>query len=117
MNPYCYIFHTWDRMRISWYGFHGFCQEFFELHPDHYILPLRANGSAIETVFSQLKHSSRGTLTAVSYGPAKAQLVTKRAVHGPHVRDDYRNAPLYIQESELPRLKRPRKKSVQEDDS
>ena len=104
-------------MRISWYGFHGFCQEFFELHPDHYILPLRANGSAIETVFSQLKHSSRGTLTAVSYGPARAQLVTKRTVHGPHVRDDYRNAPLYIQESELPRLKRPRKKSVQEDDS
>ena len=93
-------------MRISWYGFGGFCQEFLELHLDHYIVPLRANGSAIKTVFSQQKHSSCGTLKAISYG---ALLVTKQAVHGPHVRDDYRNVPFYIQESELSRLKRPRK--------
>ena len=59
-------------------------------------------------------HGSRGTLTAVSYGPARAQLVTKQAVHGPHVRDDYHDVPLYIQESEMPRVKRPRKKSGQE---
>ena len=105
---------TWDLMRICWYGFLGYCKEFFQLHPNYYVLPLRANGSSIETVFSQLKHGSRGTLTAVSYGPARAQLLTKRAVHGPHIRDEYRSAPLYIQEADLPRVKRPRKKSVPE---
>lgn len=104
-------------MCICWYDYHSFCQEFFELHPNHYIIPLRANGSAIETVFSQLKHGSRGTLTAVSYGPARAQLITKQAVHGPHVREDYRKAPLYIQESEMSRLKRPRKSLGSKSDS
>ena len=58
----------------------------------NFVSPLRANGSVIETGFSQLKHGSRGTLTAVSYGPARAQLLTRRAVHGPHVRDEYQDA-------------------------
>ena len=58
---------------------------------------------------SQLKHGSRGTLTAVSYSSARAQLLTRRAVHGPHVRDEYRDAPVYVKESELPSHKRPRK--------
>ncbi len=88
----------------------GYCEEFFKKHPSHHIVPLRANGSAIETIFSQLKHGAGGSLTAVSYGPARAQLLTKRAVHGPHVKDPYRDAPLYIKESELPVKKRPRKK-------
>ena len=81
----------------------------FTQHPGYYVAPLRANGSAIETIFSQLKHGSRGTLTAVSYGPARAQLLTRKNVHGPHVRDEYRDAPLYIQATELPAHKRPRK--------
>ena len=81
-----------------------------ELHPGFFVSPLRANGSAIETIFSQLKHGSRGTLTAVSYGPARAQLLTRRTVHGPHTRDEYRDAPVYIKDSEFPSRKRPRKK-------
>ena len=97
-------------MRLCWYGFKGYSEEFFNVHPNYYILPLRANGSAIETVFSQLKHSSRGILTGVTYGSARAQLITKRTIHGPHVKEQYRNAPLYIQESELPLLKKPRNK-------
>ena len=109
---YSYYVHpiqTWDLMRITWYGFVGYCQEFFDLYPGYFVSPLRANGSAIETVFSQLKHGSRGTLTAVSYSSARAQLLTRRAVHGPHVRDEYRDAPVYVKESELPSHKRPRK--------
>ncbi len=94
---------------LSWYGFKGFCEEFLEKHPRYHVVPLRANGSAIETIFSQLKHGSGGTLTAVSYGSARAQLMTKRSVHGPHVRDSYRDAPVYVRESELPVKKRPRK--------
>ena len=85
---------TWDLMRLCWYGFKGYCQEFFEQHPLHYVVPLRANGSAIETIFGQLKHGSRGTLTATTYGPARSQLLTKRSIHGPHIRDEYRDAPL-----------------------
>ena len=98
---------TWDLMCLCWYSFKGFCEEFFEQHPNHYVVPLRANGSAIETIFG---HGSRGTLTAVSYGSARSQLLTRRRVHGPHIRDEYRDAPLYIQDSELPASKRPSKK-------
>ena len=101
---------TWDLMGLCWYGFKGYCQEFFEQHPLHYVVPLRANVSAIETIFGQLKHGSRGTLTAASYGPARSQLLMKHSIHGPHIRDEYRDAPLYIHESELPSSKRPRKK-------
>ena len=107
---HCLYLQTWDLMRLCWYGFKGYIEEFFKLHPNYYILPLRANGSAIEKVFSQLKHSSRGTLTGVTYGSARAQLVTERAIHGPHVTEQYRDAPLYFQESELLLQKRPRKK-------
>ena len=70
--------------------------------------PLRLNGSAIETIFSQLKHASRGSLTSVTYESARAQLLTRRSVHGPHTRDEYRDAPIFIKDSELPQKKRPR---------
>ncbi len=68
---------TWDlmRMRICWYGFKEYCQEFLTSHPGYFVLPLRLNGSAIETIFSQLKHASRGSLTAVTYESARAQLL------------------------------------------
>ena len=97
-------------MRICWYRFKSYCEEFFKVHPHAFVAPLRLNGSAIETVFSQLKHATGGNLTAVSYAPARVQLITKRSIHGVRVKDDYRNAPLYIREQELPSRKRPRKK-------
>ena len=97
-------------MRLAWYGFSGYCHEFLQQHPGCFIAPLRANGSAVETVFSQLKHGSRGSLTAVTYGSARSQLLTKHSIHGPHIRDEYRDAPLYVQNTELPTKKRPRKK-------
>lgn len=96
-------------MRICWYGFKGYCEEFFQTHPHAFVAPLRLNGSAIETVFSQLKYATGGNLTAVSYAPARAQLITKRSIHGIRVTDEYRNAPLYIKEQELPVNKRRRK--------
>jgi hypothetical protein len=98
---------TWDLMRVCWNGFYDYCQEFLQDHPEHYVTPLR--GSAIETIFSQLKHASRGSLTAVTYESARAQLLTCRNVHGPRTRDNYRDAPIYVKESELPLKKRPRK--------
>lgn len=112
INPYqkCFLaWQTWDLLRISWLGLRNYCEEMFSLHPECYVIPLRANGSAIETIFSQLKHASGHSLTAVNYETARAQLLTRRSVHGVHVKEDYRNAPLYIKDSELPTKKKPRK--------
>lgn len=89
-------------MRLCWYGFRDFCREFFHDHPGYFVTPLRLNGSAIETIFSQLKYASRGSLTAVTYESARAQLITRHSVHGQRTRDEYHDAPLYIKESELP---------------
>ena len=97
-------------MRICWLGLRSYCEEFFALHPDgYYVILLRANGSAIETIFSQLKHASGGSLSAVNYETARAQLLTRRSVHGTHVKEEYRNAPIYVKESELPIRKKPKK--------
>ena len=96
-------------MRVCWFGFRDFCNEFLHNHPGFYVTPLRLNGSAIETIFSQLKHASRGSLTAVTYESARAQLLTRHSVHGPRTRDEYRDAPVYVKESELPLKKRARK--------
>ena len=73
---------TWDLMRVCWYGFRDFCHDFFCDHPGYCVTPLRLNGSSIETIFSQLKHASRGSLTAVTYESARAQLLTRRSLHG-----------------------------------
>ena len=93
-------------MRVCYYGFRAFCEEQISKHPGYYVSPLRANGSAVETLFSQLRHASGGNLTSVSYAPARAQLLTKRSVHGPRITEGYRDAPLYIKQSELPMKKR-----------
>ena len=71
-------------------------------HPGYFVTPLHINGSAIETLFSQLNEGSDCTLTAVLYSSSRAKLLTKRTVHGPHVQDSYRDGPLYITETELP---------------
>ena len=96
-------------MRICWHEFREYCRQHLREHPGTFISPIRANGSAIETIFSQLKHASGGSLTAVTYQSARAQLLTKRSVHGTQVRDEYRAAPVYVKESELPVKKQPRK--------
>ena len=89
-------------MRVCYYGFRAFCEEQLLQHPGYYVSPLRANGSAVETLFSQLRHACGGNLTSVSYAPARAQLLTKRSIHGSRISDEYRDAPLYIRQSELP---------------
>ena len=104
------FFHRhWDLMRICYYGFTCFCNSFLKSHPGYFVTPLCINGSAIETLFSQFKHGSGGTLMASSYSSVRAKLITKRTIHGTHVRDPYRDAPLYIRETDLPTNK-PKKK-------
>ena len=90
---------TWDLMRLTYYGFKGFIQSFFERHQDedHYIIPVRLNGSAVETLFSQLKYSTGGHLRSTNYASARSSLLVKRQVQGYNVKDkDYRNIQLNL---------------------
>ena len=86
-----------------YYGFTEFCQSFLHTFPGYYIWPLRLNGSALETIFSQLKFSMNGHLTSVNYAPALATLKLKRQIHGWRGKYVYRRTPLYVRELPLKR--------------
>jgi hypothetical protein len=60
---------TWDLLRLTIEGFLGYAEWFFAAHPGYYIVPVRYNGSAIETLFSQVKQAKgdSSTLTAAKY--------------------------------------------------
>ena len=64
---------------------------------------MHLNGSAVETIFSQLKFITGGHLSAVNFATARANLITRYGVHGQHYTDAYRDAPLYIREHKLTR--------------
>lgn len=87
---------------MMWYGFKGLVQDFLSTHPGYHINPKRVNGSAVETLFSQLKHTAGGNLSGVSYEPAMATLLTQKQTKG---KDSYRSTSLYIAQSELIRKK------------
>ena len=88
------------------YGFRGLASDFLSSHPGHHINPRRVNGSGVETLFGQLKHTTGGNLTSCNYSAAKATMLTKRSVHGRKLKDDYRDTPLCIRQPELKRKKK-----------
>lgn len=96
------LIQTWDLLRIMIYGFRGLVVDFLAAHPGYHINPRRINGSGIETLFGQLKHTTGGNLTGYSFETAKATLVTKRSI-GHKSADDYRDTPLYIRQKPLRR--------------
>ena len=87
------------------YGFRGLASDFLSSHPGHHINPRRVNGSGVETLFGQLKHTTGGNLTSCNYQTAKATMLTKRSIHGRKCKDDYRATPLCIRQPELRRKK------------
>ena len=99
---------TWDLTRLMVYGFTEFADDFFGRYPNHYIWPRRINGSALETIFGQLKFNMGGHLSAVNYPAALASLKMKRQLHGRRGKFLYRNAPLYLRQGKLRRRKRVR---------
>ena len=101
-----FAFQTWDLTRLMYYGFTEFCQSFLQTFPVYYIWPLCLNGSALETIFSQLKSSMNGHLTSVNYAPALATLKLKRQIHGWRGKYVYRGTPLYVRELPLKRRSR-----------
>lgn len=78
------------------YGFEGFCTDFLKRHPGYCIYPIRMNGSAVESLFSQLKYTTGGNLMATNYASARAVILTKGSISARKRGDDYRDAPLYI---------------------
>lgn len=92
---------TWDLLRVMYYGFRNFCEEFLNKHPGYTIYPIRFNGSAIETFFSQLKFATSGHLSATNYATARAAVLTRGSVKGKHKHTDYRHIPLHIRKHNL----------------
>ena len=66
-----------------WYGFKGFCQEFTAKHEWYYVVPVRINGSAVESLFSRFKYNAGGNLSATNYESAISRLIadTVSAIH------------------------------------
>ncbi len=77
-------------------------EEFLSAHPGYHINPRRVNGSAVETLFSQLKHTSGGNLSAANYEATMATLLTKKQTQG---KDNYRSTNLYVRQLDLRRKK------------
>ncbi len=92
---------TWDLLRIMYYGFIGFCEDFLRKHPGYTIYPIRMNGSAVETVFSQLKYASGGNLMSTNYASVRSSMLIRGSISGKHKRDDYRDVPLFIRQHPL----------------
>ena len=74
-------------------GFKELTDDFTSDHPGHYINPKQFNGSAVETLFGQLKHTTGGYLSTANYATAKATLLTKSQAKG---KDGYRSTKLYL---------------------
>lgn len=89
-----------------WFGFKGLVYDFISSNPGYHINPRRVNGSAVETIFGQLKHTTGGNLTAANYETAKATLLTK--TESSKGKDTYRSQTLYLQKSDL--MKKSKKK-------
>ena len=99
-----YLFQTYDLLRVCYFGFMKFCADYLQWNPGYYISPLKINGSAVETLFSQLKFNSGGKLTSLNFETAKRSVMLKRNIHGHHSSGaGYRDQPLYTQEIPLPR--------------
>ena len=90
---------TWDLMRVTFYGFMEFTRSYLERHLQDglYIVPVRLNGSAVETLFSQMKYSAGGHLSSTNYSTAISSILIKKQVRGQGVKDtDYRNVSLNL---------------------
>ena len=102
----CVCLQTYDLLRICYFGFIAFCENFLTKYPGYYIAPLKLNGSAVETLFSQFKFNAGGKLTSLNYTTAKRSLMLRRGIHGHHSSSaGYRDVPTYCEDVPLKRKK------------
>ena len=97
----CYVFIAWDLLRVCVYGFNNFAVDFLEKYPDNFISPVRLSGSAVETLFSQFKHTAGGKLSATNYANTRAAHLIKHCVTVHHSSVGYRDANLQLSECSL----------------
>ena len=95
------FFVAWDLLRVCVYGFKSFAANFLEKYPDHFISPVRLSGSAVETLFSQFKHTAGGKLSATNYANTQAAHLIKHCVTAHHSSVGYRDATLQLSECTL----------------
>ena len=100
----CYcslIMQTWDLLQIMYGGFVGLCDDFIREHPQHFISPLRINGSAVESIFSCLKYITGGNLASTNYASSLAAFATQRDnSQNPYAEPGYRKEHISIKKSE-----------------
>lgn len=97
---------TWDLLRMLLYGMEALVADFLDRHPGYYIVPVRVTGSAVETLFAQLKHAAGGRLSATNYTTSRAAVLTQRSIHTVHSSGkDYRDAALDFASVPLARKK------------
>ena len=93
-----------DLLRVAVYGFIAFADSFLQDHSEYNIVPLKINGSSVETLFSQFKYEAHGKLTSVNYATVRKTVLMKRDIHGStKAARGYRNTMLYIKDKKLKR--------------
>ena len=100
-----FLFLAFDLLRVCVYSFSSFVKEFLEEFPEHFISPLRLSGSAVETLFSQFKHTAGGKLSATNYSTARAAHLIKHTIAYHHSSVSYRDVPLHLTECTLQQKK------------
>ena len=95
---------TWDLLRIMYQGFTGLCESFLSTHAPrgYFISPIRINGSAVESYFSQLKYAARGQLSSTQYSVVRGAVATSKAASTKQPQEcDYRDAGLDLHPVQL----------------
>lgn len=102
-----YFIIAWDLLRIDVYGFSHFCEWFLAKYRGYFVSPIRINGSAVETIFSQYKHMTSGKLDASNYATARASCLTKKScdMSTHHSGNDYRDCTIQMPTLELSKKK------------
>ena len=85
-------------MRIDVYGFKAFCKWFLQSYPTYFVSPLRISSSAVESLFSQYKHTAGGKLDSVNYTTARGAHLMKQIIAEHHSGMDYHNQTISVAE-------------------
>eukprot|EP00112_Aurelia_sp_Birch-Aquarium-sp1_P024791 Seg7991.1 transcript_id=Seg7991.1/GoldUCD/mRNA.D3Y31 product="hypothetical protein" protein_id=Seg7991.1/GoldUCD/D3Y31 len=93
---------TWDLLRVTVFGFIGLTRNFLMQNQHYYVLPLKINGSAAETLFhnSNLRLITNSHQLTIHSSMKKDLHGTSSAAHG------YRDTPLYLKKKLLKRKRK-----------
>lgn len=93
---------TWDLLRVMFYGFMGLAKEFFKLCPGYFLSFIRITGSAIESLFSQIKYAAGGKITSASYVSGRKAVTIRRNVQGKNISNKFhRDHLILINEADI----------------